>query len=280
MTEITSKDYHEYDQLDWVKMGNMSTEYNIQDGTILNISNIVRKQESCFCFNETTLFIFPKEFELKAIKIKSKNLANDITRNPLRTKQGSFGIVFMFHERLNVKFVYKMCFINESAMKEYKMAKFLYKRTKLINYNGMNLVQMPNLIKEWGQAGFSDKEKFFTTLLSELSKLRKQGLNHCDLHSENVSIQGHLMDPGCITEIGKRPRVIHNKFIHILKTHNGRIPCDFDIQCMIITFDMDCSVDNFTYTNYSYRSKIELKDIPMKYDMWLTGPASIIISDS
>lgn len=82
-------------------------------------------------------------------------------------------------------------------------------------------------------AGSLDKvslNEFKWNLLTDLMKLKRVGLQHCDLHHGNITLEGNLIDAGLITKIGERPRYMNHK----LKTSliNNVVDPNFDLRCL------------------------------------------------
>jgi len=78
--------------------------------------------------------------------------------------------------------------------------------------------------------GRVSKEIFFMNLNSDLALIRKAGLQHCDVHADNISSNGHLIDFGCMNFIGHSPRLIKRRFEIFLDI--GVLEDNFDKRCV------------------------------------------------
>jgi len=143
---------------------------------------------------------------------------------------GAFGSVFRLNDRLSTQnTVFKYCQASWMLESEYEKAHLLFDKAGMLKIKDILLMSMENLGPHFaGQV--TDPAKFFENLFNTLSKLRRAGYNHCDLHAANIADNGYVMDPGCITKIGEVPVAIHRKFTHLMQ--DCLIDAEFDIRCL------------------------------------------------
>lgn len=79
------------------------------------------------------------------------------------------------------------------------------------------------------EGGFVTKQTFFSNLSRTQRLFKLVRLQHCDIHRENVSTNGKLIDNGCITQIGLRPNMLRNDLVDTFI--EPVIDKDFDKRC-------------------------------------------------